>query len=197
MIETFLYTRSIEILMSISGGAFLCWLGYRLFHLGLSDKSDLKLEYGKFKFQIYCAAPGIFFSLFGAAIIFVSVWRQATIEDKQYFKDGVNRHINITKGVGPDINLESQIEDMFSRALSLHKNNNFQESKKIYIRILKSLPRLGEITNNLADIYLRENDRQHAGIYATYAITVFPKIDTYQRTMNNIHQKSSASPGNK
>ncbi len=190
MIETFLYTRSIEILMSIIGGGFLCWLGFRLFHLGLSDKSDLKFEYGKLKFQIYCAAPGIFFSLFGAAIIFSSVWRQATIEEKQYFRDGIQHRINITKGVGSELGLMSKIEDMFSEAHLLHQKGKIQEAKKIYIEILKTLPRLGDVSNNLADIFLKENDIEQAMIYSKYVVTVFPKIDIYQRTMKKIQTTS-------
>ena len=73
MDKIFIYTRSIEIIIAIFCGGFISWLGYRLFVLGLSDKSDLKIEYLNFKLQLFSAAPGIFFTLFGASIIFISI----------------------------------------------------------------------------------------------------------------------------
>ena len=189
LLETFLYIRTIEILLSIIGGCFLCWLGFRLFHLALSDKSDLKMEYGKFKFQIYSAAPGIFFSLLGAAILVTSVWRQATIEDKISLNDGGVHHINITKGDGQD--LEAKIEDIFAEALLLQKRGNLQDAKKRYFMALEKLPYLGDISNNLADICLQENNLQQAMIYSKYANMVFSDVDIYQKTLIEIHQKSS------
>jgi len=78
MSDVFIYTRSLEIVISILSGLGLCYLGSRLFLSGLSEKSDLKFEYGKLKLHLFKVTPGIFFSLFGAAIILSAVWNSAS-----------------------------------------------------------------------------------------------------------------------
>jgi hypothetical protein len=63
-------------LVSLISGAFICFLGYRLFTLGVfTAAGDLDAAFKDTKVVLKRAAPGTFFALFGAAVIGVTVWR--------------------------------------------------------------------------------------------------------------------------
>ena len=60
MSTIFVYTRTIEIVIALLIGCFLCWLGYRLLPYGIPEKADLDFQWGKFKFNLVKASPGLF-----------------------------------------------------------------------------------------------------------------------------------------
>jgi tetratricopeptide (TPR) repeat protein len=186
MIETFIYTRSLEIAIAILAGAFLCLLGYLLFRHGLTEKSDLDLEFRKLKLKIFSATPGLFFALFGTVILSISLWRSAHFTEERQFPDGSLVRTVIEKGLGDESNFTLQIEIKFDRALDLQKQGNHDRALAIYHDILKSLPKLGQVTNNLADIYNKQNDIKAALIYSKFATTVFPGKDIYRSTLDEI-----------
>ena len=82
MTDAFLYTRTIEILTSMAIGAFLCWMGYKLFFVKLSDKSNMDIEYGKLKLKLLDASPGIFFVLFGTVLISFSLIKSSKFQEE-------------------------------------------------------------------------------------------------------------------
>jgi len=62
-------------------GLGFAYLGYRLFALGLYEKAgELKAAWGESRLELKQAAPGIFFALFGAALILASLVRGVDIE---------------------------------------------------------------------------------------------------------------------
>ncbi|CAB1079661.1 hypothetical protein D1AOALGA4SA_7369 [Olavius algarvensis Delta 1 endosymbiont] len=193
----FIYTRTIEILVAILVGAFLCWLGYRLFYRGLSDKSDLKVEYGKVKFQIFSASPGIFFSLFGAAIIFASVWKVAIFQEGLPSGGAENpaQYTYIEKGGSSDTHRHiadfADIHGAFSEALKLHLAGKTGLAESLYLKILKSIPDLGRITNNLADLKNTQQKTDEALVYVKFSAMVFPEFDDARRTLAEIEKNSN------
>jgi len=193
MIETFIFTRSLEISMAILAGAFLCLLGYLLFRHGLTEKSDLDLEFRKVKLKIFSASPGIFFALFGAVILTISLWRSAHFSEERQFPDGSLIRTVITKGLDEKSDSTSQIKAEFDRALDLHKQGDHDRALAIYQDILKSLPHLGHVANNLADIYNKQNDIKAALIYAQFATTAFPGRDVYRETLDEIENNEKNS----
>ena len=60
-----LFERSIILL----AGLFLIYLGYRLFILGVSGEASLKAKNGNGNLEFLNAAPGLFFCLFGFALL--------------------------------------------------------------------------------------------------------------------------------
>lgn len=190
MNEVFIYTRSLEIIIAILSGVFLCYLGFRLFQFGFSEKSDLKFEYGKLKLHLFKATPGIFFSLFGAVIISATVWRSATFSEEFQTKDGTRQKRSIEKSIednSPVIDF-STLEAKFQKGVDLHLNDNLEQAETIYQDILKSMPLMGQVANNLADIQMNHGEGDKALILASYATLVFPDSTTFQNTFREVKQ---------
>lgn len=75
-------------LASLGAGCCMCWLGYRLFVLGIvTPAGDMSVSNGKSKLVLKAAAPGTFFAVLGAIVLFATVWK------------GFNA--NTTSNVGP------------------------------------------------------------------------------------------------
>lgn len=195
MEKVFIYTRSIEIIIAILVGAFLSWLGYRLFQFGFTEKSDLNLNYGKIKFHLLSTSPGIFFSLFGTILIFISVWRSAQFKTENYLINGSMQKISIEKSLGlknyKELTDRYNLQEKFDKALLFHYEKNYDEAKFLYDDILKSLPLIGQVSNNLADIYKNENKLDMAIIFSTFATQIFPDSIIFQNTLRQVQNKLS------
>ena len=188
MSELFIYTRSLEIIIAILSGAFLCYLGARLFQNGFFGKSDLKFEYGKLKLHLFKATPGIFFSLFGAVIISGAVWRSATFSEEFQDKSGFSKKTSIVKSIEDDaaVSNSSALKAKFRQALDFHLNGNIAQAEVLYQEILKSVPIIGQTANNLADIQKNRGEANQALILASYAALLFPDSTTFQQTLRQV-----------
>lgn len=62
-------------ILATLAGAFCVYLGYKLFVLGVSGQASLIVESKTTKGQLINASPGIFFALFGMALIAVVIWK--------------------------------------------------------------------------------------------------------------------------
>jgi hypothetical protein len=57
-------------------GSLFCWLGYRLFTLGVwGHAGDFDAKFKSTKLVLKSAAPGTFFAVLGAAIVIVTLWQ--------------------------------------------------------------------------------------------------------------------------
>ncbi len=190
MQELFIYTRTIELLAAISVGAFLCWLGYRLFFKVLSEKSDLKLEYGKIRFQLFSASPGIFFSLFGTVIIASSVWNVAKFKEEIISSDPSKTITIIEKGaeVRPDgtIRKFEDIRAAFLKAIQFHSRGDLAQAEALYQHILTAVPELDKVTNNLADLYMTQGRLDEASVYARFSVMTYPDFEEARKTLKQI-----------
>ncbi len=70
--------RSLERLVVVLGGVLSLCLGYLLLIKGLSGEARLIVEFDKTKVQLTNALPGIFFALFGSAILIVALRQNVT-----------------------------------------------------------------------------------------------------------------------
>ena len=70
--ETIFLYRFTERIAVILSATLLMWLGWRLFFI-VSQKSDAEISLGDFKLIAKSFAPGTFFALFGAALMFYSI----------------------------------------------------------------------------------------------------------------------------
>jgi hypothetical protein len=69
---------------TIAAGVFITYLGYRLFVKGIfNEAGDLDLSFKNNKLIMKKAAPGTFFTLFGAIIICFAVFRGLSLESKK------------------------------------------------------------------------------------------------------------------
>ncbi len=200
MQEIFIYTRTIELLAAIIVGAFLCWLGYRLFFKVLPDKSDLKMEYGKIRLQLFNASPGILFSLFGAVIIASVVWNTAKFKAEVISPESSKISTVIEKSVieksirrGSDGEIRS-FEDILiasNQAYRQHSKGNLNQAKTLYLKILSAVPELNKITNNLADIFRTQGDMDTATVYARFCAVTYPDFEEARKTLEQLPGKAN------
>src|SRR5690348_7637412 len=60
----------------VACGAFVCWLGYRLFVGGLwNSAGDVEGKFGEASIVFRSAAPGTFFTVLGMVLSIMAVWR--------------------------------------------------------------------------------------------------------------------------
>lgn len=63
-------------LVSLVVGAFIVFLGYKLFTKGvIKDAGDTSFKYGKYEFALKRGAPGTFFVIFGCGVIVYSMYK--------------------------------------------------------------------------------------------------------------------------
>ncbi|HWB60857.1 MAG TPA: hypothetical protein VG733_15275 [Chthoniobacteraceae bacterium] len=79
-LATFLYK-----IASLASGSFVVFLGYKLFVKGIFGQSgDLETTWKETKIVLKKAAPGTFFSLFGAVVIICTIWKGLDLEKQSY-----------------------------------------------------------------------------------------------------------------
>lgn len=72
--QILLIGRVVERLIVVITGTFAIYWGYRLFLAGIVTPQDAEFSKANWKVKLKGAAPGIFFSLFGSAIV-IGSWR--------------------------------------------------------------------------------------------------------------------------
>ena len=70
-LDALLFARGLERVVIAAGGITAIVLGALLFRWGVSGTASLKVQRDQLKVQLLNAAPGVFFSLFGAGVL---VW---------------------------------------------------------------------------------------------------------------------------
>src|ERR1039458_1274113 len=64
-------------------GILLCYMGYRLFTLGITESAgDAQGKWGKSAIVVKRAAPGTFFGLFGAVVIAIAISHPFSVDLK-------------------------------------------------------------------------------------------------------------------
>lgn len=184
---TFLITRSMEIMTSIIVGCFLCWMGYRLFFIGIQESADLKIEYGKTRIQLFRASPGIFFSILGSAIVVSTVLNTATYEVNEILPDGTHSQRTLEKG--KQFEYPTSHETQFTQALNYQDKRDFDNATKIYMEMLRSTQLVGDVSNNLADVYKEQGNIEKALIFSRFATSVFPESSIFNNTLKQVEAR--------
>lgn len=68
--------RGLERIIIQLGGITLVILGFLLYKWGVTGKASLSVERSGVRFQLLNGAPGLFFALFGAAILCLGIYMQ-------------------------------------------------------------------------------------------------------------------------
>ena len=113
--STLLYSILAYKIASIISGVAIVYLGYRLFQSGVYEKAgELKAAWGDKHLGLKSAAPGIFFSLFGAAIVAITVIRGIDVETSDRSAGVTPSHLPFSeKGT-----LSAELPDTIRRAMS-------------------------------------------------------------------------------
>ena len=82
-IEWVFIIRGVERILIVVAGIICIYLGYLLFVKGVSGEASIKAQKSNVKFQLSNAAPGIFFALFGALILCVTIGQSVIVEDSE------------------------------------------------------------------------------------------------------------------
>jgi hypothetical protein len=191
MAEIFIYTRTLEILVLMLVGAFLFWLGYKLFMVNLADKADLDAQYGKLKLKLVGASPGIFFALFGSVLISITMGKMARYEELvgQTPKGSVvKRIIEKTAEGRKEVKNFDDLVQAYNNAQKLHVAGHLPEAQRQYLAILHAIPELEKITNNLADLSNKQDKREDALVYANFGKIVFPNSQLIETTIQEINR---------
>ena len=71
---TIIVSKTVYKLACLCVGSIFCYLGYKLFRLGIWGKAgNMQANFNDFKLVLRSAAPGTFFALFGAVIVVVTL----------------------------------------------------------------------------------------------------------------------------
>jgi len=182
--------RSVEIIIALLIGGFLCWLGYRLFEIGVSGKASLSAERGKVKFQLLNASPGIFFALFGSIVILISVSQKTKITTDS--REGGKVTTTTVIKSNDDVNaLRDEFAPIVRNLLSTGKENleagEDREAMQYFKPILDVSHEFAEANNAMAEIYLKHNENIGEAIrIANIAVSVQPHRSEFRETLQKL-----------
>jgi hypothetical protein len=163
----------IERLVATLLGGFFAWLGYRLF----LDVTSKQTSSGEFKLPSGVAVhltrvgPGIFFALFGAAVVCYSLYSRVTIDRTQTGRGSARGSAVADAGKQPAGEPASAVveqvkftglgsqDDTSARQLDLKRNERrnyvkFLNSMSAYLEAKRGAPELKDYKNTLPQIQL-------------------------------------------
>jgi hypothetical protein len=73
LLEQGLWMRGLERLLVVAGGITAIVVGALLYRWGVGGQASLSVEHDRLKMQLLNASPGLFFGLFGSAILIWSL----------------------------------------------------------------------------------------------------------------------------
>jgi hypothetical protein len=73
LLEQGLWMRGLERLLVVAGGIAAIVIGALLYRWGVGGQASLSVEHDRLKMQLLNASPGLFFGLFGSAILIWSL----------------------------------------------------------------------------------------------------------------------------
>jgi hypothetical protein len=129
-------------LVALAVGGLSLFLGYRLFERGIPEQpqpSSLKVTHGQSGLELENAAPGIFFALFGAAIVGSVVFRGMTVRAEATEA----AEPEDTRGSGPMVDPAAELGRLFIGS----------DLKRIVIY------KLEEVLKRVGEVSIDDNDR--------------------------------------
>jgi tetratricopeptide (TPR) repeat protein len=148
--------KSILIFFGMIAGFVSIYLGYLLFLKGIEGSSTLEGEVKKVKLSLRNASPGLFFALFGAAILISGIYKQ-DIHSLSTTKTEDGQTVTIVETTSKGTNNPSLNNEILQAAKNYQKNNNYLAAEILYFLTLQTDDTNYEVHNNLANIYLAEN----------------------------------------
>lgn len=187
--------RSVELVIGMLLGGLLCWLGYKLFEIGVSGKASLIAERGKLKFQLVNASPGLFFALFGSFLILSGITQ--TTKFKQTRTQGSqNVQISLEKGMSERIqNARADIsrlnQELYAEGLAAFKANRSDEAILNFDAIVAGGENYADSCNALAWLYTRKSINLDKALQmARIAVASDPNRIEYLHTLAEVYKVS-------
>jgi len=181
-------SRSVELIVGMLLGGLLCWLGYKLFEIGVSGKASLSAEHGKLKFQLINASPGILFALFGSFLIFSGISQTTKYYAKQVEGSRISE-VGLEKGeqdrlVAAKARLTGLNEELYRDGLKQIQAGNSDEASEIFRAIVDGSTHYAESCNALAWMYVENNgDSARAIQLAKAAVALKPERVDFWHTL--------------
>ena len=190
-------TRSSELIVSMLIGAFCCWLGFRLFEIGVSGKASLSIKKDKWQFQFLNAAPGLFFALFGAAIICLAVAQKTTFDQKTTKTNGETAEsTHFEKGGDEKIaQIKTQLKQQTRTILDILSRSDESQSLPACDALLAISSEFAQINNRKAALLLKsEAQIPNALRYAEIAHAIQPGNVDYLITLADAYAAADDIP---
>jgi tetratricopeptide (TPR) repeat protein len=185
--------RSVELIIGMLLGGLLCWLGYKLFEIGVSGKASLSAEHGKLKFQLVNASPGIFFALFGSFLIFSGISQTTKYYAKQ-LEGGRTFEVGLEKGQQEMLatakdTLMHVNQGLYAQGLKQFKAGNSDEASNIFRTIVEGSTHYAESCNALSWVYLEKNREPARAIQlAKVAVALKPERVDFWHTLGRAYR---------
>lgn len=167
----FFYLYVILYRVGILVAGIICMiLGYRLFIKGISyersnDATELKAKSDKFAITLKSTAPGIFFALFGSAIISVMILKGGP-EWSNTSENGAIVHVRSVDAKTPP-ELVASISALNDMGIAFEQKGDNVQAEECY---LKAIARAAIPINNLAWLYQKMGNTEQAFHLAEVAI---------------------------
>jgi tetratricopeptide (TPR) repeat protein len=187
------FGRSVELVTGMFLGGLLCWLGYKLFEIGVSGKASLIAERGKLKFQLVNASPGLFFALFGSFLIFSGI-TQTTKYNEIRTPGDQTVQVSLEKGMAERIqtakdNIARLNQDLYTEGLEAFKADRSDQAVMLFDAIVAGSERYAESCNALAWLYARKNTNlDRALVLARIAVSTDPNRVEYLHTLSEVYR---------
>jgi|GEM_PF-1643585 len=153
--------RSVELVIGMLLGGLLCWLGYKLFEIGVSGKASLIAERGKLKFQLVNASPGLFFALFGSFLILSGITQTTKFKETRT-QGSQSLQVSLEKGTSARFqNIKADIrrlnQELYAEGLEAFKANRSDEAILNFDAIVAGGEHYADSCNALAWLYTRKS----------------------------------------
>lgn len=187
--------RSVELVTGMLLGGLLCWLGYKLFEIGVSGKASLIAERGKLKFQLINASPGIFFALFGSLLIFSGITQTTRFEEIRS-QDGLNVQVSLEKGMDERIqNARNEIQRLnqalYAEGIEAFNANRSDRAVMLFDAIVSGGVKYADSCNALAWLYAWKNTNLESALQlARIAVASDPNRIEYLHTLAEVYKAS-------
>ena len=186
------FGRSIELVTGMLLGGLLCWLGYKLFEIGVSGKASLIAERGKLKFQLVNASPGLFFALFGSFLIFSGI-TQTTKYTESRSEGGQTVQVSLEKGMDERIqNARNEIhrlnQELYNEGIEAFRVNRNDRAVMLFDAIVSGGAKYADSCNALAWLYAWKNTNLERALQlASVAVASDPNRIDYLHTLAEVY----------
>lgn len=158
-LTTGILAATIYRIASIAAGVALCWMGYRLFTVGIfAEAGDAEGKWGNKRIILKRAAPGTFFALFGAIVLSLAINKGIAISN--------------VPGTMPKSSEGSTDRMILDRSLPLSGMPNPSEVEKVMEKVRKGEPLTDADRKQLDTWYEGEKEFYKQGTEGSWGVKV-------------------------
>jgi hypothetical protein len=141
----------LERLLTIITGLASIYFGYKLFSVAIDNTGRLEGEWLKWKLKLHNIAPGVFFAIFGSAIIIASVIHPFTFNDGNVLISGMNAASSSLDNRNEDATINSTMINSITTIVNTLKPQELNQSHDDKVKIMTAISNLVGYRNVLVD----------------------------------------------